>query len=174
MWTIGTYYDLGKGYACLHVHGTWMWGNQKLDVNVFSVLSPRTSRASLLSSRLLSSWIFQNPRDKCSLLCGVHSLYRLLLSVGLHRGSAPCCRPHHIWSESHRDQTPVGRLCSLHLSSLSARLKTARTTLGICLGYLFVAVIKFHDQGHLGKGLFGLMAQRDESSTITCGNRQAQ
>lgn len=108
MWTIGTYYDLGKGYACLHVHGTWMWGNQKLDVNVFSVLSPRTSRASLLSSRLLSSWISQNPRDKCSLLCGVHSLYRLLLSVGLHRGSAPCCRPHHIWSKSHRDQTPVG------------------------------------------------------------------
>lgn len=126
--------------------------DQKLDINAFSVLSPRTSRASVSSSSLFSPWIPQSPRNKCSLLCGAI----LPLQTAPKCGSAPCCRLHHIWPESHGDQTPVRRLCSLELSSLSARLETARTVLGICLGYSFVAVIKPHDQGHSGRVYLGL------------------
>lgn len=56
--------------------------------------------------------------------------------------------------------------CSLQLSWLSAQLKMAGTTLGVCLGYVVVVVvdvIKRHDQGHLWKGLSGLMAQWGKS-----------
>lgn len=53
--------------------------------------------------------------------------------------------------------------CSLQLSSLSAQLKMAGTTLGVCLGYVVVVVIKRHDQGHLWKGLSGLTAQWGKS-----------
>lgn len=117
--------------------------------------------ASLSSQSLLPLRIPQRPQSKRSLLCGA----TLPFQTAPKRGAAPCCRPHHVCSESHGDQTPVRLPCSLQLSSLSARLKMAGTTLGVCLGYfvVVVVVIKRHDQGHLWKGLSGLTAQWGKS-----------
>lgn len=66
-------------------------------------------------------------------------------------------------SPPHGEQTLLRLLCSLQVTSPSAQLKRARTTLGVYIHCFSIAVLKHRDRGHSWEGLFGFMVQSNKS-----------
>lgn len=118
------------------------------DISAFSALSPRTSRASLVSGSLLPPRTPQSPQDKCSLLCG----------ATLPSQAAPC-KVRVPWRPNPREAS-VSSATQLPFGTAT----DGQDHTGYLSWLLFCCCDKNpKNQGHLWKGLFGLMAQRDKS-----------